>query len=167
MNTHKQEFDNGIEIEKETAQDRALATKIANSHLADDPQHYSKLKAAGLDNNHEDDVIKLQPGMHYTKMDSSNLGHDVDTPKMTDVNVGDSSKGGNNSVEFGKTVPKVPAAIRPSGKNHVSIDKGTVPFDSKTKTLCNTPPMPGQQKSSGPADATDHFIGQIASISIG
>ena len=49
------ELETGTGIEHEHTQDDALARKIATDHIKEDPHYYSKLKAAGLDEDNSDD----------------------------------------------------------------------------------------------------------------
>jgi hypothetical protein len=49
------ELEMGTRIEHEHTQDDALARKLAADHLREDPHYYSKLQAAGLDEDNSDD----------------------------------------------------------------------------------------------------------------
>lgn len=64
MNIDPKELEAGTKIEHEHTHDDALARKIATDHLREDPHYYSKLKAAGLE---EDDEHPTQKADRLSK----------------------------------------------------------------------------------------------------
>jgi len=154
----RQEFELGIEVETEHTQDRRLAAKIASDHLSEDPHYYSQLMSAGLVNEPEAQAM----GQEF-RAEIGDGGH-VEKVKK------------NNSIEFGKTAPKIPAPSTRSTTgglvnqttgakmgNQVSIDSGTTPLSVDNRSTELTPPVVILQvKSNSLADPTSHFIGQLS-----
>ena len=88
---NNKEMNAGLKYEMALTGDTALATKMANSHIQDDPRHYSKLNAAGLDDCDDEpkdtisiDVVK--PVVADEKLDSSDIGAGKKSPlKSSDI----------------------------------------------------------------------------------
>ena len=68
----------GTEVEHEHTQDDALAAKICNDHLREDPHYYSKLMAAGLVDEPKAQEMVAQKGNTVPHVETAPLA-----PKMT------------------------------------------------------------------------------------
>jgi hypothetical protein len=156
------EFEVGIEVEKEHTQDRALASKIASDHLREDPTYYTKLLAAGLVNE------PVPQALAHLDRGATGTG---ELPVKVEK---------NNSIQFGKTPPKLPAPTTVNAEgglvnqttgakmtNQVALDKGTIPLkQNDTMPLKPTPKMKGAEMLVVVADPEDSFLGQIHEISL-
>jgi 2'-5' RNA ligase len=138
--TPEQEMLLGIEIEMKDSGDELLATKIANDNLTMDPQHYSKLIAAGL-------VVD--------KPSSKNIG---DPDKLSNITP--------NTVAIDTTPCKQPEPSVAKCATLVNRTTGA-PMPNTVKTDMGTVPMFGAENLVSPeivgaeADATDFFLSKM------
>ena len=132
------ELATGTRIEGEHTQDVKLAQKIAMDHLSEDPRYYSKLKAAGL----EDEEGALTPF-------GADMGEQGTVPSVAIVTIEapPASQNGLSSSNLGSGVPKKLSTTNlEAPETKVVNDKNTVSY-GKTPTIGNN------------SDPVDHFCG--------
>jgi hypothetical protein len=177
-NVDPAELEKGIEVEKEHTKDRELAKRIACDHLEEDPHYYSKLSAAGLEENEPSPQISMPPG----GMGQSVVGG-IKMPSVIGVSV--SSAGGHESPQCCGDANKEPGDKEPitaAGKFDTSAaqksvggevapgegqeqggpnTQGTIEGTPKNNEIMSgsSPKTPSNPKISGAAavaDAPDH-----------
>ena len=133
-NIDSSELQMGIDVEKEHTQDEELARKIAMDHLAEDPNYYSKLNAAGLGHGDEQDFG-----------DTSTVVVTLAAPICSDMD----SQGTLTTSGLGSGSPKpLKSTNLKAPETKVVNDKNTVVY-GKTPTIA------------GIADPLNHFASQI------
>ena len=166
MNYDQKELQMGTAIEGEHTADDRLAMKIAMDHLREDPHYYTKLKAAGLEQ--EGALTNAERGM-------DECGADVAIIKIGAVapQAGATGQKSLTSSNLGSGTPKPLTSDKleaPKGDNHggqieqtpTSAGKAEPSRSSKNSTdyARKTPTMGGMSNCN--ADATDFFGGQIS-----
>jgi hypothetical protein len=130
----------GTKIEHEHTQDDLLAKKIALDHLGEDPRYYSKLNAAGL----EEDETPVNPQPVVTTIALVAKPEDSQSP-LTSSGLG---KGGQQKpLQPSKT--DAPETKIVNNKNTIGYSK-TQPLNPNTDS-----------------DPVNHFCGQIAGAMVG
>lgn len=172
MNYDPHELDAGTKIEHEHTQDDRLARKIAMDHLAEDPHYYSKLKAAGLEDEVEEGALTpLEAGMGEN--DAEVIQAPVAAPETAVAVV---------KVAAQPAAGQAPLTSSGLGKNGVNkpltSDKLDAPETKKVGpnkvASTKTPPLSGDSlhTDSTPAvntncDAMDHFGSEIMGLTEG
>jgi hypothetical protein len=137
MQYDPQELATGTRIEGEHTKDVKLAQKIAMDHLNDDPEYYSKLKAAGLEE--EGALTPLEAGMAEQDV--------VPSVAIVTIEAPSASQKGLSSSNLGSGVPKKLSTTNlEAPETKVINDKNTVSY-GKTPTIGHT------------ADPVNHFCG--------
>lgn len=77
LDVDQEELKKGIEVEKEHTDDPVKAEEIALDHLAEDPQYYTKLDKAGLEENEEE----LSPRMKQIQKSMGDMNRPPITPE--------------------------------------------------------------------------------------
>ena len=135
-----QELATGTRIEGEHTQDVKLAQKISMSHLDDDPRYYTKLKAAGLEDESGDmggvgAVMPVAPNVAVIKI-AGPIGTD-----QTSLSSSGMGSGGTPRILKTSSI-EAPAEKNKVGPNRVVVSK--------------TPAIGG-----APCDPLDHFGSQM------
>jgi len=145
MNIDPTELEMGIAVEKDHADDKTkmcskdsdLAKAIALRHLKDDPRYYTKLKAAGLEE--EGALTPLEAGMAEQGA--------VPSVAIVTIEAPSASQKGLSSSNLGSGVPKKLSTTNlEAPETKVVNDKNTVSY-GKTPTIGNN------------SDPVDHFCG--------
>ena len=146
MNIDPKELALGTKIEHEHTQDDALARKIATDHLKEDPRYYTKLKAAGLEEETSEGALTpLESGYHEGIQTPNIAILSIEEPVASQAPLSSSNLGkGGNAKPLTSTGLTAPETKVVNNKNTVSATK--------------TPSMIANPSSS---DAIDHFCGQI------
>jgi hypothetical protein len=92
----QKEFNTGIATEKEHTDDEFMAAKIAGDHLKEDPKYYTKLSAAGLEEEEQDECATCGCGDPTDDHEHDEFGDDQ--PPYDDFNGGLPKLGGALSV---------------------------------------------------------------------
>lgn len=141
MSIDPKEIEMGTKHEHEHTQDDALARKIAMDHLKDDPNYYSKLKKAGLEQ--EGALTPLEAGLEE-------CGYEMPSVAIIQVSaepIGQTSLKSSGLGNGGTATPLKTSNIKaPAEKAKVGANKVAM---SKTPTI------------TGPADPLNHFGSQI------
>lgn len=146
MNYDPKELALGTKIEHEHTQDDALARKIATDHLKEDPRYYTKLKAAGLEEETSEGALTpLEAGMAECGEPPQVAIISIEEPAAAQAPLSSSNLG-----KSGKPKPLTPTGLT-APETKVINNKNTV---AATKT----PSMIAMPTTS---DAIDHFCGQI------
>jgi hypothetical protein len=146
MNYDPKELALGTKIEHEHTQDDALARKIATDHLKEDPRYYTKLKAAGLEEETSEGALTpLEAGYH----------EGIQTPNVAIISIEEPAAAqaplsSSNLGKGGKPKPLTPTGLT-APETKVINNKNTVAA-TKTPSMIVTPSS---------SDAIDHFCGQI------
>jgi hypothetical protein len=148
MNYDPKELALGTKIEHEHTQDDALARKIATDHLKEDPRYYTKLKAAGLEEETSEGALTpLEAGMAECGETPQVAIISIEEPAAAASQVPLSS---SNLGKGGKPKPLTPTGLT-APETKVINNKNTVAA-TKTPSMIATPSS---------SDAIDHFCGQI------
>jgi len=147
------ELATGTRIEGEHTQDVKLAQKIAMDHLSEDPRYYSKLKAAGLEDE-EGALTPFEAGMGEPG-DMGGVGTVMPVaPNVAVIKIAGPTDAGQTSLSSsgmgrGGTprILKTSSIEAPTEKNKVGPNKVVV---SKTPTIGGTS-----------CDPMDHFGAQM------
>ena len=146
MNYDPKELALGTKIEHEHTQDDALARKIATDHLKEDPRYYTKLKAAGLEEETSEGALTpLEAGYHEGIQTPNVAIISIEEPVASQVPLSSSNLG-----KGGKPKPLTPTGLT-APETKVINNKNTVAA-TKTPSMIATPSS---------SDAIDHFCGQI------
>ena len=146
MNYDPKELALGTKIEHEHTQDDALARKIATDHLKEDPRYYTKLKAAGLEEETSEGALTpLEAGMAECGETPQVAIISIEEPAAAQAPLSSSNlgKGGN------------PKPLTPTG---LTAPETKVINNKNTVAATKTPSMIAMPTTS---DAIDHFCGQI------
>lgn len=81
---NSQELQKGIKVEMEHTDDPEIAKKIAQDHLSEDPQYYSKLNKIGLENQINNTQSVVEPVVAQLS-----TGGETDVKPVTDQNATD------------------------------------------------------------------------------
>ena len=140
MQYDPQELATGTRIEGEHTKDVKLAQKIAMDHLGEDPRYYTKLKAAGLEDELGDmggvgAVMPVAPNVAVIKI-AAPTGAD-----QTSLSSSGMGNGGTPSILKTSSI-EAPAEKNKVGPNRVVVSK--------------TPAIGG-----APCDPLDHFGSQM------
>jgi hypothetical protein len=128
----------GTKIEGEHTKDVKLAQKIAMDHLAEDPHYYTKLKAAGLEE--EGALNPVEAGM-------AECGETPQVVIISPDNIAAASQVRLSSSDLGSGVPKKLSTTNlEAPETKVINDKNTVSY-GKTPAIGHT------------ADPINHFCG--------
>jgi hypothetical protein len=154
MNIDPKELAMGIAAEKDHEQDKAkmlnpdnsLAKTIALHHLKEDPRYYSKLKAAGLEEETSEGALTpLEAGYHEGIQTPNVAIISIEEPVASQAPLSSSNLGkGGNAKPLTSTGLTAPETKVVNNKNTVSA--------TKTPSMIATPSS---------SDAIDHFCGQI------
>ena len=154
MNIDPTELEMGIAVEKDHADDKTkmcskdgdLAKAIALRHLKDDPRYYSKLKAAGLEEETSEGALTpLEAGYHEGIQTPNIAILSIEEPVASQAPLSSSNLGkGGNAKPLTSTGLTAPETKVVNNKNTVSA--------TKTPSMIATPSS---------SDAIDHFCGQI------
>ena len=154
MNIDPKELAMGIAAEKDHEYDKekmlnpddSLAKTIALRHLKEDPRYYTKLKAAGLDEEtNEGALTPLEAGMAECGETPQVAIISVEEPTASQVPLSSSNLG-----KGGTPKPLTPTGLT-APETKVINNKNTVAA-TKTPSMIATPSS---------SDAIDHFCGQI------
>lgn len=137
MQYDPQELATGTRIEGEHTKDVKLAQKIAMDHLGEDPRYYTKLKAAGLEE--EGALTPLEAGMAEQDAVPSVAIVAIETPPASQNRLSSSNLGSGVPKKLSTTNLEAP-------ETKVINDKNTVSY-GKTPTIGNN------------SDPVDHFCG--------
>lgn len=138
MQYDPQELATGTRIEGEHTKDVKLAQKIAMDHLGEDPRYYTKLKAAGLEE--EGALTPLEAGMAECGETPQVVIIPIEKPAAAQAPLSSSNLG-----KGGKPKPLTPTGLT-APETKVINDKNTVSY-GKTPTIGNN------------SDPVDHFCG--------
>lgn len=128
----------GTEVEHEHTQDDALASKIAQDHLGEDPAYYSKLMAAGLVDEPEAQEMVAQKGNTAPHVETKPLipvpqsiqrGNFINAEKKT-APLGSSS---DNIEHFGSQIAQALTGTVPSGVPTAIISLGGLACEGGAK----------------------------------
>lgn len=147
------ELATGTRIEGEHTQDVKLAQKIAMAHLNDDPRYYTKLKAAGLEEE-EGALTPFEAGMGEPS-DMGGVGTVMPVaPSVAVIKISGPTDAGQTSLSssgMGRggapRILKTSSIEAPAEKNKVGPNKVVV---SKTPAI-----------GGAPCDPLDHFGSQM------
>ena len=166
MNYDQHELDAGTEIEREHTHDDALARKIATDHLKSDGHYYSKLKAAGLDEDDMEEGALTSQEAGMEECDTCGCGDPSDdhrTNAAVIVVAGADKRqkplGSSNLGKGGVNAPLTSTKLEAPLTNKVGPNKV-----ASTKT----PPLVGSTiTTNSTTDAMDHFGSAIMGLAEG
>lgn len=130
----------GTEVEHEHTRDDALASKIVQDHLGEDPSYYSKLMAAGLVDEPEAQELAVQKGNTIPHSETrplvpapqkitTNRGNFVNAERKT-APLGSSS---DNIEHFGSQIAQALTGTVPSGVPTAIISLGGLACEGGSK----------------------------------
>lgn len=142
----------GVKLESENDDDQALAQKVAARNIEDDPRHYSKLQAAGAEN--EPDVAQASVEV-------------VDVAGTAGVGGGEQKAAGKTGL--GNTAQPAlkssglanPQTQKPLTSDNLNAPKTNVVNNKNTIASTKTPSLQGSSITTAAPDQLDHFCGQI------
>jgi hypothetical protein len=140
------EKDHEYDKEKMSNSDDSLAKTIALRHLKEDPRYYTKLKAAGLEEETSEGALTpLEAGMAECGETPQVVIIPIEKPAAAQTPLSSSNLG-----KGGKPKPLTPTGLT-APETKVINNKNTVAA-TKTPSMIATPSS---------SDAIDHFCGQI------
>ncbi len=178
MNYDNKELENGTRIEHEHTQDDALARKIATDHLKEDPHYYTKLQAAGLEEEgveEEGALTPLEAGME--ECDTCGCGDPSDSHEDIVSQLAPKASGAVVMIGGEQQAAQSPLSSSNLGKGGVNkpLKSDNLEAPEAKKVGANkvastkTPPLGGGSSitTDSASDPMDHFGSAIVGLAEG
>lgn len=172
MNIDPKELEAGTEIEHEHTHDDALARKIASDHLREDPHYYSKLKAAGLEEETDEGALTPQEaGMAECGGMDDGCPEDAGLPVAPEAKPAPVAAMVTIAAQPGQSgqAPLTSSGLGKGGANKpLTSTNLETPPDKKVGpnkvATTKTPPMAGGTSITNHSDPLDHFGSEMLGL---
>jgi hypothetical protein len=142
----------GVKLESENDNDQALAQKVAAHNIEDDPRHYSKLQAAGLEG---------EPEVAETDIEVVDVGGPTGLAGGDQQSAGTTGLGAKAGASAKSSGLGNPQTQKPLTSDNLNAPKVNVVNNKNTVASTKTPSLQGSSITTGAPDQLDHFCGQI------